>query len=48
MQNMAANSSTSVFPANTNVLYVGLRAAERVVAQVCVGVEVGTAGQGQT
>ncbi|PNH08896.1 hypothetical protein TSOC_004536 [Tetrabaena socialis] len=30
---VSANSKTSVFPANTNVLYVGLRAAKRIVAE---------------
>lgn len=31
---VSAGSKTSVFPANTNVLYVGMRAAQRVVAEV--------------
>lgn len=30
---VSAGSKTSVFPANTNVLYVGMRAAQRVVAE---------------
>jgi hypothetical protein len=44
---VSAGSKTSVFPANTNVLYVGLQAARGIVQQVRPGLGCGRAsGQG--